>query len=107
MAHPSIHSYCFCMAYRGSCPVWRSQVILLHFAGSYLSGLLTKTSVFVSLCRALAQLFVLRDRIEVAGRGPEGRHLEQTQSWSQEPYPAVMGWPSLLSYLTLPSSLLS
>lgn len=47
------------------------QVIVLRFAGSRLSELPTKASVCPCLpFRALAQLFVLRDHIEVAGRGP-------------------------------------
>lgn len=47
MAHPSLHSYCFYMAYQGSCPVWRSQVILLHtlLALTYLGSQLKHLSL--------------------------------------------------------------
>lgn len=66
-------------------------------------GLQTKATVFVSLCRALAQLFVLRDHMEVAGRGPSGADpvLE-----SGAP-PFCVGLAKPLVYLALPSSLLS
>lgn len=69
MAHPSIHSHCFCVASAGSCPVWRLPSHPATFCWlCCLSGLPATASVFVFFCRALAQLFVLRDHIAIVGR---------------------------------------
>lgn len=69
IAHPSIHSHCFCVASEGSCPVWRLPSHPATFCWlCCLSGLLAKAPVFVFFCRALAQLFVLRDHMAIAGR---------------------------------------